>query len=335
MTKNANFKRKVRSRVAKTGESYTTARSLILAKSQENLIPEVNRLRLAVAQTVVPDDPRDRESLRESGREIRRVMQEARVSGAKLIQFAEGATCSPNKRVMSGTGPHNIGPADWNRFEWAVLREQLDETRKLARELGLWTVIGSVHRLTHPNRPHNSLYVISDKGALITRYDERMLSNTKVSFMYTPGADPVTFEIEGFVFGCALGMESHFSEVFVEYERLNVDCVLFSSTGGAMSDGPVFSTEIRGHAAMNSYWATFSVPAQYSLIDPARIVDPSGASVAWCPNDGSSSWVVADIDKNPGNQARSWRRTARAGLYGPYLARQDQRSEDRRTPLSS
>ncbi len=323
MTKNANFKRRVRSRAAKTGESYTTARS--------HLIPEVNRVRLAVAQTLVPDDPRDKESLRECGGEIRRLMQEAHARGAKLIQFTEGATCSPNKRVMSSTGPENVGPADWDRFEWAVLREQLDATRKLARELGLWTVIGSVHQLTPPYRPHNSLYVISDQGALITRYDERMLSNTKVSFMYTPGAVPITFEIEGVLFGCSLGMESHFPEVFLEYERLNVDCVLFSSIGGAMSDGPVFSTEIRGHAATNSYWVTFSVPAQYSVIDPAGIVDPSGAWVAQCPNDGSSSLVVADIDKNSGGQARPWRRTARAGLYGPHLAQEDQRSNDRST----
>jgi predicted amidohydrolase len=39
-----------------------------------------------------------------------------------------------------------------------------------------------------PRRPHLSLYVISDQGAVVTRYDERMLSNTKVSHMYTPGS---------------------------------------------------------------------------------------------------------------------------------------------------
>jgi predicted amidohydrolase len=331
MTKNANFKRRVRSRAAKTGESYTTARSHLLTRSPERSVPENGRIRLVVAQTVVHGDPRERESLRRSGLEIRALMQEAHERGAKLIQFTEGATCSPNKRVMSSTGPQNVGPADWNRFEWATLREQLDATRKLARELGLWTVLGSVHQLTHPYRPHNSLYVFSDKGSLITRYDERMLSNTKISFMYTPGVDPITFEIEGVLFGCSLGMESHFPEVFLEYEQLNVDCVLFSTTGGAMSDGPVFSTEIQGHAATNSYWITFSVPAQYSLISPAGLVDPSGDWVAQCPNDGRSSFVVADIVKNPESQARRWRRTARASLPGPHLAQSDRRSNDRST----
>ena len=57
------------------------------------------------------------------------------------------------------------------------------------------------------------MYVISDQGELITRYDERLLSNTKLSFMYTPGSDPVTFEVDGLRFGCAMGIEAHFPEV--------------------------------------------------------------------------------------------------------------------------
>ncbi|MFI6281702.1 hypothetical protein [Streptomyces sp. NPDC050988] len=38
-------------------------------------------------------------------------------------------------------------------------------------------------------------YVISDHGEVITRYDERLLSNTKVSYMYAPGSSPVTFKV--------------------------------------------------------------------------------------------------------------------------------------------
>jgi predicted amidohydrolase len=46
----------------------------------------------------------------------------------------------------------------------------------------------------------------------MTRYDERLLSNTKISYMYTPGSAPVTFEVDGFHFGCSLGIEPHFPE---------------------------------------------------------------------------------------------------------------------------
>ena len=229
MTANKNFKRRVRARAAKTGQSYTAALRHFRPTPTGDEMPK--RMRLAVAQTTLCEDPRDRDELRASGREIRRLMSEAQKSGARLIHFPEGATCSPNKRVMSVDGPETVGASDWDRFEWDVLKQELKATATLARELKLWTVVGSVHRLSAPNRPHNSMYVISDQGSVVTRYDERLLSNTKISYMYTPGSAPVTFEVDGFHFGCSLGMEAHFPEIFSEYERLDVDCVLFSSTG--------------------------------------------------------------------------------------------------------
>ena len=244
------------------------------------------------------------------------------------MHFPEGATCSPNKRIMSVSGPEKVGPSDWGRVEWTVLREELDAARNLARDLRLWTIFGSAHRLTEPRRPHNSLYVISDRGELVTRYDERMLSNTKISFMYTPGSIPVTFDVDGLCFGCALGMESHFPEIFIEYEKLNVDCVLFSTTGGSDND-LAFAAEMQGHAASNSYWISFAVHAQHSLTAPSGIVAPGGRWAAQCPTDGTPSIAVVDINDNPGDLARPWRRTARAGIYESHLAGDDPRSGGR------
>ncbi|KQU64362.1 amidohydrolase [Aminobacter sp. DSM 101952] len=325
MTENRNFKRRVRARAARTGESYTSA--LRHLRPSSNSQPQARSVRLAVAQTTACDDPRDIAGLRRAALEIRRLMLEARQLGARLVHFPEGATCTPNKRTMSSTGREHIGPSDWTRFEWAVLREELDAIGTCARELGLWTVLGSVHPLTEPNRPHNSLYVVSDRGQLVTRYDERMLSNTKVSFMYAPGSIPVTFDVDGVRFGCTLGMESHFPELFAEYERLDVDCVLFSTTGGALPDG--FSAEMQGHAASNSYWTSFAVHAQHSATAPSGIIASGGRWAARCPADGSAAIAVADISCDAQNLSRPWRRTARSGIYEPHLVNGDPRSDDR------
>jgi hypothetical protein len=52
------------------------------------------------------------------------------------------------------------------------------------------------------------------------------------------------------------------------------------------------------------------------------------------PQDGTSSVVVTDLDDSAANvevavfKARPWRRTARAGIYDPYLV-SDSRSADR------
>ena len=329
MTQNRNRKRRVRARMAKTGESYTAALKHIHERTKKDGTFEIRSVRLAVAQTTVFDDPRNVKELRSSGSEMRGLMYQAHKAGAKLVHFPEGATCSPNKRIMSSTGPEHIGHANWNRFEWAVLREELEASRKLAQRLSLWMIVGSVHQLSKPRRPHNSLYIISDRGELVTRYDERMLSNTKISFMYTPGSIPVTFEVDGIRFGCALGMESHFPEIFIEYERLDVDCVLFSTIGSPNSDLKVFAAEVLGHAASNSYWVSFSANAKGGTTHPSGIVAPSGQWVVQCAPDGSPSIAIVDINDNPGDLARPWRRLARAGIYESYQMDEDPRSASR------
>lgn len=326
MTQNGNFKRRVRARAAKTGESYTAALRNIRQQPDR---PELRSLRLAVAQTSLFDDPRDVSALRASGAEMRRLMRDAHQAGSRLLHFPEGTTCWPGKRIMSETGPRSIGPSDWTRFQWDVLREELEETRRLAGALKLWIVFGSVHRLTPPHRPHNSLYVVSDRGEVVTRYDERLLSNTKISFMYSPGRNPVTFEIDGVRIGCALGMEVHYPEIFVEYETLGVDCVLFSTAGGTPSGAPAFAAEALGHAASNSYWISFSTLVPQSPGAPSGIASPDGQWAVQCPMDGQPAFAVTDIQTNPEGLARSWRKQVRNNLYAPHQIEGDLRSDER------
>jgi predicted amidohydrolase len=336
MTANKNLKRRVRSRAAKTGESYAAALRHVRPAPQGVTMPDVNLVRLATAQVVVREDPGDRGQVRQSGHDVRDLMRQASRAGARIIHFPEGATCSPHKRIMSVTGPAEVGPADWDRADWPALRQELMAIARLAGELRLWTVLGAVHPLTPPHRPHNSMYVISDSGELVTRYDERLLSNTKLSFMYTPGTRPVTFEVDGLRLGCALGIEVHFPEVFTEYERLDVDGVLFSTTGpGQTPEGAAaFATEAQAHAATNSLWVSFAMSAQHSAAAPAGIIAPDGSWAARCRGDGHPAVAIADIDNRPESidiavtKARPWRRLARAGVYEAHLVNDD-RSDDR------
>lgn len=326
MTANRNFKRRVRARAAKTGQSYTTA--LRHFRQTPDVTTETKRLRLAVAQTVLREDPRRSTELRASGNDLRRLMREAHEAGAALVHFPEGATCSPHKRIMSVDGPDKVGPADWTRFEWDVLRQELTAIAELARELELWTVVGSVHRLTPPHRPHNSVYVISDRGEIVTRYDERMLSNTKVTHMYTPGSAPVTFDVGGLRFGLLLGMEVHFPELFIEYEQLDVDCVLFSTAGpGRQPDDGLFAIEAQAHAATNSYWVSYAGPVRDTA---SGVISPAGHWISRCDETGKPAIAVADLGNDPGNFARQWRRTARSDVYHPHRVQDDRRSSDRR-----
>ena len=178
MTANRNFKRRVRARAAKTGESYTAALRHFRTTPRGESMPENTTMRVSVAQFTVQPDPGDTAALRDSGGRVRALMRQAHQAGARLLHLPEGTLTCPNKRIMSATGPEAVGPANWDRADWTTLAEELQAIAGLAGELRLWTVVGSVHPLTPPRRPHLSLYVISDEGTVVTRYDERMLSNT-------------------------------------------------------------------------------------------------------------------------------------------------------------
>ncbi|WP_370066279.1 carbon-nitrogen hydrolase family protein [Streptacidiphilus sp. MAP5-3] len=290
-------------------------------------------LRLAVAQSTVPEDPTDTGALRASGAEIRDLVREAGREGARLVQFPEGAITYPSKHVMSSGGPGTLVASDWSRVPWDVLREEAKSIADLAGQLGLWVAFGSIHPLTPPHRPHNSLYVISDQGRLVARYDKRFLSNTEVSLMYTPGTAPLVFEVDGVRFGCALCIEANFPELFAEYERLDVDCVLLS----VMVDDAARAVVGQAYGTLYSYWIGYSVPAQFSATVPSGIVAPGGRWLARCPGDGRPALAVADIDLGTADtdieiavrHARPWRRLARAGLYDGRIVQGDARSDTR------
>jgi predicted amidohydrolase len=330
MTAKRNFKARVRTRAAKTGESYTAALRHFRTTPPGETMPKTTPLRLAVAQLTVHPDPGDTAALRAGGDQIRRLMRNAHAAGARLLHLPEGALTCPDKKLMSSTGPAAIGPADWDRADWTTLTEELRAITALAGELRLWTVLGSLHPLTPPRRPHLSLYVISDEGAIATRYDERMLSSTKVSHMYTPGSAPVTFTVDGVRFGCALGMEAAYPEVFLEYERLDVDCVLFSTHGpGTSANNGPFALQSQALAAATSYWVSYAGTAQDAANAPSGVITPNGDWLTRCPPEPVTAIATADLDLTTESYARPWRRAARSGLYTRYQAPHDPRSLDR------
>lgn len=296
--------------------------------------PSVARtLRLAVAQSTVPEDPTDRGALRAAGQEIRALMVEAAEAGARLVQFPEGAVTYPSKHVMAAGPAGELVPADWSRAAWDVMREEAESITVLAGRLGLWTVFGSIHPLTPPNRPHNSLYIVSDRGQLVARYDKRFLSHTEVSYLYSPGHQPLVVEVDGIRFGFALCIEANFPEVFAEYERLDVNCVLLS----VMVDDAPRARVAQAYGTLYNYWVGYSVPSQFSATVPSGIVAPGGRWLAQCPADGQPALAVADIDLDSADpdidvalrHARPWRRRAQEGLYEDRLVDGDPRSDIR------
>ena len=228
---------------------------------------------------------------------------------------------------LSGYAKEQI--SDWAEVDWASVRAEAEQIAELAARLRLWVVLGSAHPLTQPHRPHNSLYVISDEGRLVDRYDKRYCSNTEITRFYSPGFEPVVFDVDGFRFGCAICIEVNFPTVLAEYEALGVDCLLLS----AYPIDEIFHTKARAHAAINNFWLSLSVPAQTAAMVPPGLIGPDGGCLAGL--DAGSELAVADLDPAAPdlyvalNLARPWRADA---VLGDIYARRrvdDPRSTDR------
>jgi len=276
--------------------------------------PDKRPIVLATAQSLITPD------VRANGAEIRRLMEFARAQGADIIHFPEGA--------MSGYTKSQI--KSWNSVDWNALVAELEQTARLAASLGLWAVIGCAHRLTAPHRPHNSLYVISAKGTLATRYDKQWCSHTEIARFFTPGQELGVFELEGWRFGCALCIEIQFPELFQAYGARNIDCLLFSS----YSDDPMFGIQAQGLAASHSYWFSVAVPCQVSHAMSSRLIGPNGEIQASCVP-GASTLAVNTLDDNAPewrialHHARPWRAQARDGSIYRGLHVADPRSHDK------
>jgi predicted amidohydrolase len=241
---------------------------------------------------------------------IRALMREAASAGARLIQFPEGA--------LSGYAKSEI--RDWAEVDWPALDRELDAIAACAADLGLWVVLGSAHHVAAAARPYNSLLVISDHGVLAHRYDKRFCSHTEITDWYSPGFDALVFEVDGWRFGCALCIELCFPELFVEYFRRQVDCLLISTNGS----NPSFALHARSHAASGCCWASVSQAVASSDGTPSQVVGPDGTVVAIAAA-GNPQLLLCDVDRAdprwhvPLNLARPWRETAREG--GIYRAR--------------
>ena len=254
---------------------------------------------IAIAQSRIdPDVPLN-------GAGIRSLMQQASRAGARLVHFPEAA--------LSGYVKAEI--KSWHRVDWPELERELTAVMAEAARLGIWVVLGCNHPLKSPKRPHNSLYVISDKGEIVKRYDKRFCSNTEITDWYSPGAEPVFFDVDGFRFGCALCIEINFMEVFSHYEKVQADCILFS----AYSEDPIFWVQARGYAATNNFWISVSTPAQCSQGLASGLIDPRGQVVAQCKASEKPEILVKTLNRNNPDleialtKARPWRRKARAG----------------------
>lgn len=273
----------------------------------------IKPLRLAIAQLPITADAR------KNNEEVQSAMRDAAKGGARLIQFPEG--------MLSGYAKHQI--SDWKEVDWQLVRIELETIMALAAKLKVWVVLGSAHPLTPPHWPHNSLYIISDEGKIINRYDKRIVSHTEVNNFYTAGYEPVVFDIDGFRFGCIICVEINFPKLFMEYGDLGVDCLLLS----AYPVDAIFYTKARAHASIQNYWISMATPTETASFISSALIGPNGEPINTL--EAEQGLVFGELDRSKSEfdialtKSRPWRASVETDPKYNTRPLNDPRSLDR------
>ena len=180
-------------------------------------------MKLTVATCQFPISSDIRSNLRYVSRQIRT----AKDRSADVAHFPEACL----------SGYVGVDFASFDGFDWSLIEESTREVLELARELGIWIILGSSHRLTAPHKPHNSLYIIDDLGEIVDRYDKMFCSGdpsgeTEDLAHYSAGDHFSVFTIKGVRCGALICHDYRYPELYREYKRRGVRLMFHSYHAG-------------------------------------------------------------------------------------------------------
>jgi len=288
---------------------------------------------------------------------IKRHVRAAKRRGADVAHFPEGA--------LSGYAGTDF--TSFAGFDWDALLRATAEVLRCAREAGIWVVLGSAHRLSDGHKPHNSLYVISDAGQIVDRYDKRFCGGTPDGQSgdlahYSPGGHSSVWLINGVCCGALICYDYRFPELYRDYGKQGVELVFHSFHAAHASVGQVTAI---GDAIGTAFTrvnraATHTYPA---ITMPAAITAAAASNHVWisCPNSSApqSLWpaffvradgvtvgrlrrnrpgvlvVPVDTEQDLYDSTAAWRGRAIAGELHSGTLVSDPRSADRTVLLGA
>lgn len=274
------------------------------------------KLMLATCQFPVSAD------IEANGRWIRKQMREAASQGAELIHFSECA--------LSGYAGAEHKTLD--NLDWDSLRRETESILTLARELGVWVVLGSTHRLENGDKPHNSLYLISPEGKVVDRYDKRFCTEGDLKW-YSPGDHLVTFEVNGVRCGLLICYDIRFPELYRQYELRDVRLMLHSfHNAGSKKETihpKIMPVTAQARAATNGMFVSInnsSAPRSWQ----SRFITPDGLVAAELSLDQPGVMVnLVDTTREYYDAAKPFRRDTIQGKLHSGETVDNPRSADR------
>jgi predicted amidohydrolase len=207
-----------------------------------------------------------------NARQIHGFLRRAKRVKADIAHFPECA--------LSGYAGKDFETLDG--FNWQLLREETRKIMELAAKLKLWVVLGSIHQLTGPNKPHNCLYLIGPRGRVVGRYDKRFCLSDELAF-YTPGDRFVNFTVNGVKCSLLVCFDSRFPELYRQLYKQGVNCILQSFYNARQKSPSVHTYIMRQtmqcRATTNYFWVSMANSSGYYSPYPSCFIQPDGKIV--------------------------------------------------------
>jgi predicted amidohydrolase len=202
-----------------------------------------------------------------------RLMVKASKDKADIAHFSECA--------LSGYAGTDFPSFD--DFDWDLLHHKTLEIMSLAKTLHLWVVLGSTHRLTEPNRPHNCLYLINPEGKIVDRYDKRFCTEGDLRH-YSPGNHFAIFDLHGVKCALLICFDLRFPEIYRSLHKEGIQCI-FQSFYNARQMSPSIHTHImrqtmQANAASNYFRVSMANSCGWFCPYPSCFIQPDGEIVS-------------------------------------------------------
>jgi predicted amidohydrolase len=245
----------------------------------------------------------------ENARYIKELTREAAANQADIVHFPEAAL----------SGYARVDVPDFSRYDWDTLRARTKEIMDLAKEHRIWIVMGSAHYLSSEEKPTNCLYIISDKGEIVDRYDKSMCTEGDLK-AYSPGDHLVTIDLKGIRCGFLICYDSCFPEMYNVYRHQGVE-LMFHSFYNARHQGKtildeIIPAEIRVRASDNLMWVVASNSSADHSAWPTCIARPDGSLTAL--ERGVPGILYRTFpDKRTTDEFRSWTHNNKAMVLPP------------------
>jgi predicted amidohydrolase len=209
-------------------------------------------------------------NIRSNADYVKRFIEKAARNKADLVHFSEAA--------LSGYPPKDV--PSFQSLNWDDLRAETHDIMSLAKKYNIWVVLGSAHYISDNEKPLNCLYIISNEGKIVDRYDKSMLTGGDLRF-YTPGNHTVVLELKGFKLGFLICYDSCFPEMYNIYRHKDVK-IMFHSFYNAHHKGKtildeIIPAEIRVRASDNLMWVIASNSSGHYSSWPTCIARPDGS----------------------------------------------------------